>query len=193
MDIQPITLEGRAARLEPLEARHAASLAEVATPEIFTFTFPPREISEAGLREGIAMLRAMPGFCSFAIVAREHGRAVGMTSYLDIRPRDRALEIGFTWVAKPYQGTAVNPECKFMLFRHAFEEQGAVRVQLKTDARNLQSQRAIEKLGAVREGVLRKHMIMPNGHVRDTVMYSVTVDEWPAVRARLEQRLGYAV
>ncbi len=115
-----------------------------------------------------------------------------MTSYLDIRPQDRALEIGFTWVAKPYQATAVNPECKYLLLRHAFEEQGAVRVQLKTDLRNLQSQAAIAKLGAVREGVLRKHMVMPDGHVRDTVMYSVTNDEWPAVRRRLEERLGYA-
>ena len=114
-----------------------------------------------------------------------------MTCYLDIRPQDRALEIGFTWIGKPYQRTPVNPECKYLLFRHAFDDQQAVRVQLKTDLRNVQSQRAIEKLGAVREGVLRKHMIRPDGYMRDTVMYSVTADEWPEVRARLEKRLGY--
>lgn len=192
MDIQPITLAGRVARLEPLTAGHAESLAEVATPDIFTYTFPPRELSAAGFREGIEMLRRLPGYCPFAIVLCEHGRAIGMTSYLDIRPQDRALEIGFTWIAKPYQATAVNPECKYLLFRHAFDVQGAVRVQLKTDLRNVQSQRAIEKLGAVREGILRKHMILPDGHIRDTVMYSVTADEWPAVRGRLETRLGYA-
>ena len=133
----------------------------------------------------------MPGFCPFAIVARQQGGAVGVTSYLDIRPRDRALEIGFTWLAKPYQGTAINPECKYLLLRHAFEDQNAIRVQLKTDLRNVQSQGAIAKLGAVREGVLRKHMICPDGYIRDTVMYSIVADEWPQVRQRLEERLGY--
>lgn len=191
MNIQPITLEGRAARLEPLATQHAESLAEVATPDIFTYTFPPRELSVAGFAEGIQFLRSLPGFCPFAIVARERGRAIGMTSYLDTRPQDRAVEIGFTWIAKPYQGTTVNPECKYLLLRHAFDEQGYVRVQLKTDLRNVHSQRAIEKLGAVREGVLRKHMVMPDGFVRDTVMYSIVADEWPAVRQRLETRLGY--
>jgi ribosomal-protein-alanine N-acetyltransferase len=191
MNIQPITLEGRVARLEPLSAHHAAALAEAATPDIFTYMFPPRELSTRGFEEGIARLRSLPAYSPFAIIAREHGRAIGMTSYLDIRPEHRGLEIGFTWIAQPYQGTHVNPECKYMLFRHAFDEQQAVRVQLKTDLRNLRSQRAIEKLGAVREGVLRKHMIMSDGFVRDTVLYSVTIDEWPAVRERLEARLGY--
>jgi ribosomal-protein-alanine N-acetyltransferase len=191
MNIQPITLEGRVARLEPLEARHADSLAEVATPDLFSYMFPPKELSVAGFREGIEHVRRLPGFCPFAIVLREHNRAIDITSYLDIRPRDRGVEIGFTWVAKPHQRTAVNPECKYLLLRHAFDEQGAVRVQLKTDLRNVQSQRAIEKLGAVREGVLRKHMTMPDGFIRDTVMYSITADEWPAVRERLEARLGY--
>jgi ribosomal-protein-alanine N-acetyltransferase len=110
---------------------------------------------------------------------------------LDIRPEHRGLEIGFTWIGKPYHGTQVNPECKYLLLRHAFDDQQAIRVQLKTDLRNLQSQRAIEKLGAVREGVLRKQMIRPDGYLRDTVMYSVTAEEWPGVRARLEERLGY--
>ena len=108
-----------------------------------------------------------------------------MTCYLDIRAKERGLEIGFTWLAKALQGTQVNPECKYLLLRHAFEEQHALRVQLKTDGRNKQSQRAIEKLGAVREGVLRKHMIMPDGYVRDTVMYSITERQnWPAGRRR---------
>lgn len=191
MNIQPVTLAGRVARLEPLSVSHAAALAEAATPELFTYHFPPRELTSDGFREAIEDFLKRPAFCPFAIVAVEHGRAIGMTSYLDIRPQDRGLEIGFTWVARPYQGTLVNPECKYLLFRHAFEEQGAIRVQLKTDLRNLQSQAAIAKLGAVREGVLRKHMIRPDGYQRDTVMYSVTIDEWPAVKKRLEARLGY--
>lgn len=92
---------------------------------------------------------------------------------------------------RSFQGTSVNPECKYLMLRHAFEDWGAMRVQLKTDRRNLQSQRAIEKLGAVREGVLRKHMLLPDGYERDTVMYSIIDDEWPAIRDRLIERLGY--
>ncbi len=110
---------------------------------------------------------------------------------MDVRPAHRGLEIGYTWIARAYQGTRVNPECKYLLLRHAFEKLGAIRVQLKTDGRNLQSQHAIEKLGAVKEGVLRKHLILPDGYVRDTVMYSITDSEWPHVKSRLEARLGY--
>ncbi len=187
----PIVLEGRVARLEPLEVRHAEGLAEAATPELFTYHFPPPEFSAAGFRKMIEYLLSLGTYCPFAIVARQPDRVVGMTSYLDIRPRDRGLEVGFTWLSKDMQGSLLNPECKYLLFRHAFDDQGAVRVQLKTDLRNLQSQRAIEKLGAVREGVLRQHMVRPDGYIRDTVMYSIIASEWPAVRGRLEDRLGY--
>jgi N-acetyltransferase len=191
MDIRPITLEGRVARLEPLAPRHAPDLAAAGTPDLFTYHFPPAELTSAGFAAWIQFLCNAPGYCPFAIVDRESGRAIGATSYLDIRSADRGLEIGFTWLARVFQGTLVNPECKYLLFRHAFDEQQAVRVQLKTDLRNRQSQRAIEKLGAVREGVLRKHMIRPDGYIRDTVMYSVTIEEWPGVREGLEARLGY--
>jgi RimJ/RimL family protein N-acetyltransferase len=191
MDIKPVVLQGRVARLEPLETRHAESLAAVATPDLFIYHFPPPNYSAAGFGMLIQFLCAQSGFCPFAIISREHDRAVGVTSYLDIRPQDQGVEVGFTWLAKPYQGSLLNPECKYLLFRHAFDDQQAVRVQLKTDLRNLQSQRAIEKLGAVREGVLRKHMVRPDGYIRDSVMYSVIAEEWPAVRNRLEERLGY--
>jgi RimJ/RimL family protein N-acetyltransferase len=191
VEIKPIILEGRVARLEPLEPRHAEGLAEAATPDLFAYHFPPPEFSADGFRTMIEHLLSLGTYCPFAIVARQSGRAVGMTSYLDIRPRDRGLEVGFTWLSKATQRSLVNPECKYLLFRHAFDEQGAVRVQLKTDLRNLQSQRAIEKLGAVREGVLRQHMVRPDGYIRDTVMYSVIAADWPVVRKRLEERLGY--
>ena len=125
------------------------------------------------------------------MVLRDTGQAVGVSSYTDVRPEHRGLEIGGTWIGRTYQRTAVNPECKYLMLRHAFENLGAVRVQLKTDSRNTQSQRAIEKLGAQKEGVLRKHIILPDGYVRDTVMYSITVEEWPEVRVGLEDRLGY--
>ena len=191
MDVKPLVLEGRVARLEPLALSHAEDLAAAATPDIFTNTFPPPDYSPAGFRAMIGYIGGLLDWCPFAIVSPQTGKAVGMTCYLDIRTKDRGLEIGFTWLTRSLQGSHFNPECKYLLLRHAFREQQALRVQLKTDQRNKQSQRAIEKLGAVREGVLRKHMIMPDGHVRDTVMYSVTDTEWPAIESRLEARLGY--
>jgi RimJ/RimL family protein N-acetyltransferase len=129
--------------------------------------------------------------CPFAIIHLETGTAIGVTTYMDIQNHNRGVEIGNTWVARPHQGTNVNPEAKYLLLRHAFDDQGALRVQLKTDRRNLQSQRAIEKLGAQHEGILRKHVVMPDGYIRDSVMYSITDDEWASVKARLESRLGY--
>ena len=191
MKFEPVVLGGRAARLEPLAARHAEGLAAAATPELFTYHFPPRELTPEGFAELIEYFCRDGAYRPFAIIGLDAQRVVGMTSYLDIRPDDRGVEVGFTWLGKPYQGSLVNPECKYMLFRHAFDVERAVRVQLKTDLRNLQSQRAIEKLGAVCEGVLRKHKVRPDGYIRDTVMYSVIAEEWPTVRSRLEARLCY--
>jgi ribosomal-protein-alanine N-acetyltransferase len=190
MQVEKVTLEGRSVRLEPLQERHAEALAEAASPELFAYHFPPAELTPEGFREQIRGLCGLPAWCPFATVLRASGRAIGITCYLDIRPEHRSLEIGFTWLGKPWQGSAVNPEAKLLLLRHAFETLGALRVQLKTDLRNSQSQRAIEKLGAVREGVLRKQMVLPDGHVRDTVMYAITDDEWPRVRDGLEARLA---
>jgi RimJ/RimL family protein N-acetyltransferase len=115
-----------------------------------------------------------------------------VSGYLEIRPLHRGLEIGRTWIGRAHQGSRVNPESKYLLLRHAFETLGAARVQFKTDLHNLHSQRAIEKLGAVREGVLRQYQVRSNGTFRDTVIYSVIRDEWPEVKARLEARLGLA-
>jgi RimJ/RimL family protein N-acetyltransferase len=151
----------------------------------------PRDDSFAAFEEWMrtTVLEA-PASQSFAVVLAATGEPVGVTGYLDIRPKHRGLEIGRTWIAREQQGTAVNPESKYLLLRHAFEDLGAVRVQLKTDVNNLHSQRAIEKLGATREGVLRQYQMRANGKMRDTVMYSVVAAEWPAVKAGLERRLG---
>lgn len=190
MDVKPVTLEGRVVRLEPLDPAHAAGLAQAGDSQIFTYMGTrPAEQSAAAYETYVRRLLDTRDTCAFAIVLRAGGGAVGVTTYMDIRPAHRGLEIGSTWVGRAHQGTAVNPECKYLLLRHAFEQLGALRVQLKTDARNLHSQRAIAKLGALREGLLRQHMILPDGYVRDTVMFSVTADEWPAVRAGLEARL----
>lgn len=186
---QPIVLTGQIARLEPLDPRHADDLFEFGRDTgVWTWTTQPafRDIEDT--REWIAAARdlAAQGLqIPFAIIDAASGRAIGSTRYLDIRRADRGIEIGFTWIARPFQRTAVNTECKFLLLRHAFETLGCVRVQLKTDLRNLQSQRAIERLGAVREGVLRKYQLTQNDFMRDTLMYSIIDDEWPAVRARL--------
>ena len=113
----------------------------------------------------------------------------GATRYLNIVPKDRGLEIGGTWYGNEFQRTAVNTECKYLLLRHAFETLGAIRVQLKTDSLNLRSQKAIERLGAQKEGVLRNHMILPDGRYRHSVFYSILDTEWPEVKKGLESKL----
>lgn len=189
--VTPLTLTGRVIRLEPLTAQHAADLQAAASPDIFQYLMPPGEWSLSGFEAFVQKLITWPNRVAFAMVRQEDNRAIGTTSYLDIQPPHRGLEIGFTWISVAAQGTAVNPESKYLLLRHAFETLGAVRVQLKTDARNLHSQRAIEKLGAVKEGVLRNHFIMYDGYIRDSVIYSIIDVEWPEIKARLAARLGY--
>jgi RimJ/RimL family protein N-acetyltransferase len=119
----------------------------------------------------------------------ESGRVAGATRYLNIVPQDRGLEIGGTWYGPEFQRTVVNTECKYLLLSHAFERLGCIRVQLKTDLRNERSQRAIERIGAVKEGVLRNHMILPDGRIRHSVFYSILDTEWPEVKNRLEGML----
>ena len=138
---------------------------------------------------GIHYCMGLPDSLVYSILWKETGEPVGSTGYLEIRERHRSVEIGRTWIGKAWQGTRVNPESKYLLLRHAFETLGALRVQFKTDSNNLHSQRAIEKLGAMREGVLRRYQIRSNGLPRDTVMYSLIADEWPAVREGLLGRL----
>lgn len=191
MKVETTTLRGEAVELTPLAASHAAALAQAAEPALFRYMgHVPPSWDVAGLEHYVAQATKSPERVAFAIVDLRLGRAVGSTSFLDIRPAHRGLEIGHTWIAKSAQGTRVNPEAKLLLLRHAFESLGCVRVQLKTDARNEQSQRAMLKLGCVREGVLRKHMTLPDGFVRDTVMFSITDAEWPRVREALQLRLA---
>lgn len=194
MEVAPTTLEGRSVRLEPLAERHAADLAAVAEPEIFRFLIdrPERFGDSESTRAYAARLAAAADRLPFAVVDLASGRAVGSSSYLAIRPQHRGLEIGNTWYARAVQGTHVNPEAKLLLLRHAFEALRCERVELKCDARNARSIAAMEKLGCVREGVLRRHMVLPDGFVRDTVMFSIVAAEWPDVRARLVRRLGHA-
>ncbi len=190
----PLTLVGRFVRLEPLALEHAPELLEAGRdPEIWRY-MPrgmPTELDEVrALIEEAQAAQRSGSQLPFAIVDASSQRAVGSTRYLDIRPEHRGLEIGWTWIATAHQRSPVNTECKLLLMRHAFEKLRALRVQLKTDGLNLRSQRAIERLGAVREGVLRSHMVRPDGTVRDTVMYGITSAEWPLVEARLTEFLS---
>ena len=194
--VEPVTLEGTLVRVEPLTHFHQDDLYAAAQDDTI---WPYMPVDPSGSRDAMGawiddalQASVTDAQVPFAIIARESGRAVGSTRYLTITPRDRALEIGWTWLGRDARRTGINTECKYLLLGHAFDTLGAVRVQIKTDARNLTSQRAIERLGAVREGQLRKHMLVQHGFQRDTVMYSILDDEWPAVKARLSERLARA-
>lgn len=194
MDIKPVTLTGRVVRLEPLGETHVPDLAAVGQDDsIWAYIPYPPVQSEADMRAWVLDLLARQAKGTdlpFAVVHLESGRAIGASRYLDIQPANRAVEIGGTWYGRAFQRTAVNTESKYLLLKHAFEDLGCIRVQLKTDRRNERSQRAIERIGAVREGVLRHSMIMPDGYRRDSVYYSILAAEWPGVKARLEGKLG---
>ena len=194
MDPTPLVLAGSVVRIEPLTERHAPDLLTAADdPNIWTYlpAYQPKSLGDMQAWISDALSCAAGGEqIPFAIVMLTNERAVGSTRFLEIRRDARALEIGWTWLATPVQRSAVNTECKLLLLRHAFEALGALRVQFKTDRRNLRSQRAIERLGAVKEGTLRKHRINHDGFVRDSVYYSIVDDEWPTVKARLLQRLA---
>jgi N-acetyltransferase len=191
MKVEPVRLAGETVRLEPLTLDHAPRLFRSTDPAIFEwFVDWPRDATFESYVEWERHALERPASLFFAIVLRAGDEPVGATGYLDVRPEHRALEIGRTWIARRWQGTRVNPESKLLLLRHAFGALGAVRVQLKTDLRNLHSQRALDKLGARREGVLRKYQTRSDGRPRDSVMYSITDDDWPAVEAALIARLA---
>lgn len=188
----PITLERTdgLVRLEPLRVHHADDLFLRCADESVWRYAVERPADLPAMRAFIerAMLAESEGReLPFAIVERSTGRAIGSTRYLEITPVHECLEIGWTWLGVPWQRTGCNTECKYLLFAHAFDALGAGRVQLKADARNVQSRAAIERIGATYEGTLRKHRICADGFVRDSAYYSVVRAEWPSVRERLAQ------
>ncbi|MBI3914331.1 MAG: GNAT family N-acetyltransferase [Chloroflexi bacterium] len=190
MNITPLTLEGTHVRLEPLELNHADDLFAASQYfEIWELMIAPAPKTRDEMRAwiGKSLEQSAAGTnIWFAVIRRADNRAVGVTSYLNISRADRGLEIGGTWLTPAVWRTALNTECKYLLLQHAFETLGCVRVQLKTDERNVRSQRAIERLGAKREGVLRKYQITHTGYARNTVMYSVIDSEWAEVKNKLE-------
>jgi RimJ/RimL family protein N-acetyltransferase len=194
MDIHPLTLTGKLIRLEPMSEAHVPELARVGLdPRIWQYMIYGPKNTEQDLRLWVreVLRRQERGTdLPFTVILQASGLAIGTTRFMEIHPPHRNLEIGGTWYGLDYQGSGVNAEAKYLLLRHAFEVWGCIRVQIKTDLRNLRSQGAIERLGAVREGVLRDHVILEDGYVRSSVMYSILAAEWPAVKAGLEARLA---
>ena len=192
MEIAPVTLRGRWLTLEPLAEGHVPDLFEVMRDEEvcrYLAWAPPEKLEETlTLVREARELMARRQSIVFAQVWNETGRCVGSTRLLDVRPADRHVEIGSTFLARPLWRTPANTESKYLVLSHCFEQLGCVRVALKTDARNVRSQEAIARLGASREGVLRKHMNV-RGFQRDTVYYSLLDTEWPEAKRRLAERL----
>jgi RimJ/RimL family protein N-acetyltransferase len=186
------TLTGRAVRLEPLDPdAHSVSMFAHFDARVTEFlSRGGKPIASADdLREHLASLNALPDRVNWAVRMLADGAIAGRISYSEMKSSDRWVEIG-TMLMPAFWGGAANPESKLLLMARAFEVLGANRVQFKVDQRNSRSQGAMEKLGAVREGVLRKYQIRPDGYVRDSVMFSVIADEWPEVKARLRARLA---
>lgn len=192
--VQPVTLTGKYVRLEPMTEAHISGLADIGIGQSFWhFMLYGNMESADDMRNWVLdiLSRAENGSdLPFVAIHLASGRVAGATRYLNIMPKDRGLEIGGTWYGTDFQRSAVNTECKYLLLRHAFETLGCIRVQLKTDLRNERSQKAIERIGAVREGVLRNHMILPDGRYRHSVFYSILDTEWLAVKTKLEDIMG---
>jgi len=196
-DPRPVTLTGLVVRLEPLSVAHADGLLAAGHhEELWRVTVqPPLASADAVTRylaqaaEQVARGDEVP----FAILACDTGSVIGSTRWMDISRANHRVEIGGTWLAPAAQRTLANTEAKYLQLVQLFEVLGAVRVQFKTDLRNTQSQRALEKLGAIREGVLRRHMVVRDGFVRDSVYYGITDLDWPGVKRRLQERLAAEV
>jgi N-acetyltransferase len=186
----PITLSGRIVRLEPLLLDHVPALAEIALdPAIWRWTIA-RPASETDLREWAqtAINAAREGReLPFATIESATDRPIGSTRYLNFVPEHQRVEIGWTWLATSAQRSGANREAKLLMLAHAFETWGCRRVEFKTDSRNERSRAALLGIGATFEGIFRNHMVMPDGPMRHSAYYSVIDEEWPAVKARLEE------
>jgi RimJ/RimL family protein N-acetyltransferase len=188
-----VILEGLRVRLEPLEAGHAEALVAAADDgELWRSTVtvvPSRETIARYVARALEE-RANGRQYPFVIFHKASARVIGTTRYMNIEEAHRGREIGSTWIGASHQRSGVNTECKLLLLAHAFEQLGCIRVEFKTDVLNVQSREAILRLGAKEEGILRNHMIMPGGRLRDSACYSIVAAEWPSVRRRLEERLA---
>src|SRR6478672_5198573 len=195
MEISPVTLEGQHTRLEPLSLAHEEALiAAAGENELWNsiVTVVPSRDTMAEYIEAALTAQAQGTELPFVIIQKASGRVVGTTRFYYIQPQQRNAAIGYTWVATSAQRTAVNTEAKLLLLTHAFDHWGCVRIEFITDVLNEQSRAAILRLGARQEGILRKHLIMPNGRIRDSVCFSIIAEEWPEVKRNLTTKLNLA-
>jgi RimJ/RimL family protein N-acetyltransferase len=193
MKVTPVTLEGRHVRLEPLGMGHLAGLAAIGLDEELWrwIPVPVRTREDLAAHIETALSEQERGVSlPFALVEKTTRRAMGSTRYGSIDRTHHRVEIGWTWVGREWQRTAVNTEAKYLLLRHAFETLGCIRVELKTDSLNEKSRAAILRIGAKEEGIFRNHMITASGRIRHSVYFSIVDAEWPAVKARLEGMLN---
>jgi RimJ/RimL family protein N-acetyltransferase len=193
MKVEPVVLEGKLVRLEPVEPRHAPGLWQAASDPVIWRWFPYRIGSLAETEQMIAVARggaAAGSMLAFAQVLRATDEIAGSTSYLAIEPAHRRLEIGATWLNPRFQRSGANTEAKLLLLGHAFEKLGCRRVEFKTDSDNRQSRTALARIGATEEGTFRSHMVRQGGGRRDSVYFSVIDEEWPRVRSHLEALLA---
>jgi RimJ/RimL family protein N-acetyltransferase len=191
--IRPIVLEGDYVRLDPLSLDHVEALCEVGLDDALWQWVPKPVQSHDDMQAYVeaALAGQQAGrMLPFATVERESGRVVGSTRFGAIDLANRRLEIGWTWIARPWQRSAVNTEAKLLMLRHAFEALGCHRVEFKTDSLNERSRNAILRLGAQQEGIFRKHIVTASGRLRDSVYFSIIDDEWPAVEAGLQGKLA---
>ncbi len=193
MLVEPVTLEGRFIRLEPLTLAHHAGLCAVGLEEELWRWIPqPVRTPEEMLRYIQAALDAQASGTAlpFATVEKATGRAIGSTRFAALERTHRRVEIGWTWLGRAWQRTAANTEAKYLMLRHAFETWGCIRVELKTDSLNTRSRAAILRLGAKEEGTFRNHMVTASGRIRHTVYFSIIDADWPAVKAALQRELA---
>jgi RimJ/RimL family protein N-acetyltransferase len=189
--VQPVTLKGQYATLEPLAPQHLSGLQDAARDgELWKlwYTFIPKPEAMAAEIERRLSLLARDSMLPFTVFDAD-GRISGMTTYMNVDAANRRVEIGSTWYARRVQRTPLNTECKLMLLAHAFDALDCIAVEFRTHRLNTQSRRAIERLGAQLDGMLRSHQISPNGSLRDTAVYSIVAAEWPTVRAHLQFQL----
>jgi RimJ/RimL family protein N-acetyltransferase len=187
--LEPVTLQGPHARLQPLSPDHRDGLVDAIgdLSDIWYTAIPTADKMPAEIDRRLA-LQASGAMLPFTVVDAD-GRIAGMTTYMNVDAANRRVEIGSTWYAKRVQRTALNTQCKLLLLQHAFETLDCIAVEFRTHFFNHQSRRGIERLGAKYDGILRNHQIAPNGTLRDTVVYSVIASEWPTVKAHLTYQL----
>ena len=191
--IEPVVLEGQFVRLEPLSMAHQAGLCAIGLDEDLWRWIPSPVATADDMHQYITLalkLRDEGSALPFATIHKADNRVVGSTRYLNIDKTNRHVEIGATFVGKPWQRSVVNTEAKYLMLRHAFDVMGCIRVEFKTDSLNIQSQNALARLGATREGLFRNHIICKNGRIRHSVYFSIRDDTWPTIKTGLETKIA---